>query len=234
MVISDKTSLQLGKYETIMSMKQVDLQISEESKRRRPFLVIGTATLRGEDSGTKGTLYVFDISQVVPQPNRPYTNRKLRLAWSEEVRGAVTVINEIRGYLLSSQGQKVMIRAFGEVDKEFLPVAFYDLSMVVTVAQSIRDFVLFGDIMHSICFIGFQEEPYRMTLLGKDYEKMEVTCGDFIVEGDGLFFAVADGQENIHVFQYDPESIIHLVLGGEGEVNGRSAIVIRESTYSTG
>lgn len=142
-----------------MSLKQVDLQVSEESKRRRPFLAMGTATLRGEDAGTKGNLYVFDISQVVPQPGRPETNRKLRLAWSEEVRGAVTVINEIGGYLLSSQGQKVMVRAFGENDKEFLPVAFYDLSMVVTVAECIRDFVLFGDIMHSISFIGFQVRP---------------------------------------------------------------------------
>lgn len=139
-----------------MCIKQVDLQISEESKRRRPFLAIGTATLRGEDAGTKGNLYVFDIAQVVPQPGRPETNKKLRLAWSEEVRGAVTVINEVRGYLLSSQGQKVMVRAFGENDKEFLPVAFFDFSMVITVAQCIRDFILFGDIMHSICFIGFQ------------------------------------------------------------------------------
>jgi cleavage and polyadenylation specificity factor subunit 1 len=139
-----------------MCIKQVDLQISEETKHRRPFLVIGTATLRGEDMGTKGNIYVFDVAQVVPQPGRPETNRKLRLAWSEEVRGAVTVINEVRGYLLSSQGQKVMVRAFGEMDKEFLPVAFFDLSMIVTVAQSIRDFVLFGDIMHSISFIGFQ------------------------------------------------------------------------------
>jgi len=140
-------------------MKQVDLQISEESKRRRPFLAVGTAVLRGEDAGLRGTLYVFDISQVVPQPGRPETNRKLRLAWSEEVRGAVTVVNELRGYLLSSQGQKIMVRSYGEEDKEFLPVAFYDLSMVVTIAQSIRDFVLFGDIMHSICFIGFQVSP---------------------------------------------------------------------------
>jgi cleavage and polyadenylation specificity factor subunit 1 len=140
-------------------MKQVDLQISEESKRRRPFLAVGTAVLRGEDAGLRGTLYVFDISQVVPQPGRPETNRKLRLAWSEEVRGAVTVVNELRGYLLSSQGQKIMVRSYGEEDKEFLPVAFYDLSMVVTTAQCIRDFVLFGDIMHSICFIGFQVLP---------------------------------------------------------------------------
>ena len=49
-----------------------------------------------------------------------------------------------------------MVQAFGENDKEFLPVAFYDLSVVVTVVECIRDFVFFGDIMHSICFIGFQ------------------------------------------------------------------------------
>lgn len=139
-----------------MSLKQVNLTVSEESKKRRPFLALGTAVLRGEDAGVKGTIYVFDIAHVVPQPGRPETNRKLRLAWSEEVRGAVTAINEVRGYLLSSQGQKIMVRAFGENDKEFLPVAFYDMSMVVTVAECIRDFVLFGDIMHSICFIGFQ------------------------------------------------------------------------------
>jgi len=143
----------------IMCLKQVNLQVSEESKKRRPFIVMGTATLRGEDAGVKGNLYVFDIAQVVPQPGRPDTNRKLRLAWSEEVRGAVTVINEVRGYLLSSQGQKIMVRSFGETDKEFLPVAFYDLSMVVTVGESIRDFVLFGDIMYSIRFIGFQVFP---------------------------------------------------------------------------
>jgi cleavage and polyadenylation specificity factor subunit 1 len=144
-----------------MCLKQVSLQISEETKARRPFLVMGTATLRGEDAGVKGNLYVFDIAQVVPQPGRPDTNRKLRLAWSEETRGAVTVVNEIRGYLLASQGQKVMVRSFGETDKEFLPIAFFDLSMVVAVAESVRDFVLFGDIMHSICFIGFQVPPFE-------------------------------------------------------------------------
>lgn len=155
----------LSQYEQIMSLKVVSLQISEETKRRRFFLAMGTATLRGEDAGVKGNLYVFDISQVVPQPGRPETNRKLRVAWQEEVRGAVTVINELKGYLLSSQGQKVMVRAYGEQDKEFLPIAFFDLSMVVTVASCIRDFVLFGDIMHSICFVGFQVMMTRQMML---------------------------------------------------------------------
>jgi CPSF A subunit region len=45
-----------------------------------------------------------------------------------------------------------------------------------------------------------------MTLLGRDHEKMEISCGDFILQGDSLFFAVADGRQNLHLFQYDPES----------------------------
>jgi cleavage and polyadenylation specificity factor subunit 1 len=46
-----------------------------------------------------------------------------------------------------------------------------------------------------------------MTLLGKDYDKMEVSSGDFLIEENKLFFAVADGQENLHIFQFDPESV---------------------------
>jgi hypothetical protein len=45
-----------------------------------------------------------------------------------------------------------------------------------------------------------------MTLLGRDQQKLEVTCGDFLLQGESLFFGVADGKNNIHVFQYDPES----------------------------
>jgi len=43
-------------------------------------------------------------------------------------------------------------------------------------------------------------------LLGQDYEKMEVACGNFVIHGEKLFFAVADGEQNLHIFQYDPES----------------------------
>jgi len=46
-----------------------------------------------------------------------------------------------------------------------------------------------------------------MTLLGRDQQKLEVSCGDFLIKGESLFFGVADGQNNIHIFQYDPESL---------------------------
>jgi hypothetical protein len=68
-----------------------------------------------------------------------------------------------------------------------------------------------------------------MTLLGKDYDKMEISCGDFVIEENKLFFAVADGVENLHVFQYDPES-----LSSHDDANVRSTITIRQSTDSKG
>lgn len=50
-----------------------------------------------------------------------------------------------------------------------------------------------------------QEEPYKMTLFGKDPEYMEVVAADFLPEGSKLYILVADSDCNLHVLQYDPE-----------------------------
>jgi hypothetical protein len=68
-----------------------------------------------------------------------------------------------------------------------------------------------------------------MTLLGKDYEKMEVACGNFVIQGENLFFAVGDGEQNLHVFQYDPESWFPCRL----VTDVRSAIVVWQSPHPT-
>lgn len=69
-----------------------------------------------------------------------------------------------------------------------------------------------------------------MTLLGRDQQKLEVSCGDFLIQGENLFFGVADGQNNIHVFQYDPESKYFVWWD---KTDGRPSIVIWESLDST-
>lgn len=50
-----------------------------------------------------------------------------------------------------------------------------------------------------------QEEPYKMSLFGKDPDYLEVAAADFLPEGDKLFIMVADTDCNLHVLQYDPE-----------------------------
>lgn len=50
-----------------------------------------------------------------------------------------------------------------------------------------------------------QEEPYKMTLFGKDPDYLEVAAADFLPDGNKLYMLVADSDCNLHVLQYDPE-----------------------------
>ena len=47
-----------------------------------------------------------------------------------------------------------MIRGHKE-DMSLLPVAFMDMNMYVSVAKSINNMILFGDMMKSVWFVGF-------------------------------------------------------------------------------
>lgn len=93
--------------ETIVTMKTMYLQVSQKTNRRKEFLVFGTTTMKGEDLAVKGGFYIYEIIDIVPEPGKPETNRKLKLIASESGKGAVTSICEVNGDLLIAQAQKV-------------------------------------------------------------------------------------------------------------------------------
>jgi cleavage and polyadenylation specificity factor subunit 1 len=207
-------------------MKILNLVTSENSSTKKPLLCIGTSIINGEDLPTKGNVYIFDIIDVVPHPDRPETGSKLKLICKEEVKGAVTALSEIgtEGFLLMSQGQKVLVRGLKE-DQTLLPVAFLDVQVYVSVVKGLSGtgMCLLGDAVKGIWFAGYtvcfpsfsfrfgdilmqaQEEPYRMFLFGKGRSRMEVITAEFLPHNKHLFILVADADCNLHVFQFDPE-----------------------------
>jgi cleavage and polyadenylation specificity factor subunit 1 len=74
--------------------------------QRKTFLVVGTAFLKGEDYSMRGRVLIFDVIEVVPEPGRPETNHKLKLLVKEEVKGAVSAVTAVNGYLCVSIGPK--------------------------------------------------------------------------------------------------------------------------------
>ncbi|KAF8542072.1 CPSF A subunit region-domain-containing protein [Trichophaea hybrida] len=190
--------------EVALVVNTISLEVSEHTKERRQLVAVGTGIFRGEDYSARGGIYVFEIIEVVPEPGKPETNRKLKLVTREEVKGTVSALCGVNGYLLAAQGQKIMVRGLKE-DQSLLPVAFMDMNCYVTVAKSLGGLVLFGDFMKSVWFTGFSEEPYKMTLFGKDTQDMEVVTADFLPDGRQLYFVVADAKGAVRVLQYDPE-----------------------------
>ncbi|KAJ5180391.1 Cleavage/polyadenylation specificity factor A subunit C-terminal [Penicillium capsulatum] len=212
-VISPKTwsiidSHPLDPAEHVTSVKNVNMEISENTHERKDLIVVGTAITKGEDIPARGCIYVFDVIEVVPEPGQPETGRKLKLVGKESVKGAVTALSGIggQGFVVVAQGQKCMVRGLKE-DGSLLPVAFMDMQCYVNVAKELKGtgMCILGDAVKGLWFAGYSEEPYKMTLFGKDPEYTEVVAADFLPEGEKLYMLVADSDCNLHVLQYDPE-----------------------------
>lgn len=194
--------------EQVTAVKNVNIEVSENTHERRDLIVVGTAIAKGEDMPARGTIYVFDVIKVAPDPEKPETGRKLKLIGKESVKGAVTALSGIggQGFIIVAQGQKCMVRGLKE-DGSLLPVAFMDMQCYVNVAKELKGtgMVILGDAVKGLWFAGYSEEPYRMTLFGKDPEYLEVVAADFLPDGNKLYMLVADSDCNLHVLQYDPE-----------------------------
>ena len=195
--------------EIIMCIKTLSLEVSETTNERKQLVTIGTAISKGEDLAIKGRIYVYDVVTVVPEPDRPETNKKLKLIAKEDIpRGAVTGISEIgtQGFMLVAQGQKCMVRGLKE-DGTLLPVAFMDMNCYVTALEELRGtgLCVLGDAVKGVWFAGYTEEPYKMMLFGKSATNMEVVAANLLPDGEDLYIVVADADCNLHILQYDPE-----------------------------
>ncbi|KAL4940501.1 hypothetical protein BDV06DRAFT_196443 [Aspergillus oleicola] len=212
-VLSPKTwsiidSYALEPAEHIMAMKTMSLEVSENTHERKDMIVVGTSIARGEDIPSRGCIYVFEVIKVVPDPDQPETNYRLKLIGKEPVKGAVTALSEIggQGFLIAAQGQKSMVRGLKE-DGSLLPVAFMDMQCYVSVVKELKGtgMCIMGDAVKGLWFAGYSEEPYKMSLFAKDLDYLEVQAADFLPDGNKLFIVVADSDCNLYVLQYDSE-----------------------------
>lgn len=131
-------------------------------------------------------IYIFDIIEVVPEPDNPQTNHKFKLLHQEDVKGAVTALCAVNGYLVTCVGPKVGISKLQingsyrviliirkqptlycyvflkviirsfEDNESLVGVAFIDVQIYVTSVAAIKNVILLGDAYKSVWFLGFQ------------------------------------------------------------------------------
>ncbi|KIV89940.1 hypothetical protein PV10_07294 [Exophiala mesophila] len=213
--------------ERILCVKCLNLEISEETHERKDLIVVGTAVVKGENVTTRGNLYIFDVVDVVPDPDIPESDLKLKLITQEDVRGAVSAISDVgaQGFVLAAQGQKCMVRGLKE-DMSVLPVAFLDMRYYVSVAKELRGtgLCILGDAFSGLWLVGYSEEPYKLQILSRDFENPEVMTADFLPDGRQLYIISVDNDGQLRVLQYDPED----------PKTERGARLLIRSTFNTG
>ena len=192
--------------EIAMTVKSMVLDIGSSTKRfkhRKELLVVGTGRYRMEDLGANGAFKIYEIIDIIPEPGKPETNHKFKEYNTEDTKGAVTSMCEVSGRFLVAQGQKIIVRDVQ--DDGVVPVAFLDTSVYVSEAKSFGNLVILGDTLKSVWLAGFDAEPFRMIMLGKDLQSVDVSCAEFISKDEEIYILIAGNNNVMHLVQFDPE-----------------------------
>lgn len=83
-------------------------------------------------------------------------------------------------------------------------VAFLDVPYQITTVRRLKNFLLLGDVKKSVWFVAFQEEPYRLILLGKDYNEMEITSVNFLLHENEVGFLSTGADGVLRLLEYGP------------------------------
>ncbi|CAG8700900.1 13131_t:CDS:10 [Funneliformis caledonium] len=145
----------------ILCIKCVNLQTKSTSSGRKSFIAV----------------YIFEIIEVVPEPDNPQTNHKFKLLCHEEVKGSVTAICDVKEYLLTC----IFIRAFEDNDR-LISMAFIDIQIYGISVVSVKATYYWEMYTRVFGFLDSRKKPAKLIL-------------------------VADMDKNIHVFQYAPYSV---------------------------
>ena len=97
-------SLTLPTYEIVTSMEIMPLEVSEVIHQHKLFIAIGTISQRAENFAARGALYILDVVEVVPEPGRPETGKKLHVHGREDTKGGITALMGIAGLVGTAQG----------------------------------------------------------------------------------------------------------------------------------
>lgn len=199
-------SIDLGEDSLVTEVKTMPLDHGASNKLfklKKEYVVIAAGKLGTEDLAANGLYKIFEVIDIIPEPGKPETNHKFKQFAHEDTKGAVTAVCDVTGRFLISQGQKIIVRDIK--DNTASPVAFLDTAVYVSSAKSFGNFVLLGDTLKSVWLVGFDAEPFRMIMMGKDFHQYDVACTDFIVKDEDLYIVLADCNGVLHLLQYNPE-----------------------------
>ena len=197
------TRIDLDDWEHVTCLQNVQLQTEGTETGFKGFVALGTNFCYGEDVTNKGRIMILDIVEVVPEPGQPLTKNKIKVVYSKEQKGPVTALTQVKGYLLSSIGQKIYIWQLKE--DQLAGVAFIDTQIYIHSAVSIKNLILVADYYKSISLLRYQEDTKTLSLVSKDIRLFEVYGCEFMVDNNLLSFIVSDADKNIILYHYQPE-----------------------------
>ncbi|GAC95935.1 hypothetical protein PHSY_003513 [Pseudozyma hubeiensis SY62] len=219
--------------ETVSALRSVILDSPSTTSGRKEFIAVGTTTFHGEDRTAKGSVYLFEVIEVVGGGWR------VKLVCRDDSRAPVTAISSVNGYLMSTCGQKLFVRAL-EKEEWLISIAFLDCPFYITDVKVVKNLVILSDAKRGLGVWVFQEEPFKFIELARG-EDGYVGLGEVLVREEKVSFVELSGSKLgggvemdggggvVRLYEYQPES----AAGGQRLVLKCEYATTAEATSST-
>ena len=197
--------------EHVQTVQNVQLR-NTRTGALQSMLVAGTAFPGGEDTPCRGRALLFDVAWRMRSSgagSRSHTGQPEwigRLACVREAKMACTALSGLEGNLVIAIGNKLIVHSW---DGESLtPVAFFDTPLHTVTVNVVKNFILLGDLQKGAFFLRWKDTGHEKLLvqLAKDFEHMDVSATEFLVDGSALSMLAADTVGNFFSLSYDPKS----------------------------
>ncbi|XP_055694304.1 cleavage and polyadenylation specificity factor subunit 1 [Lutzomyia longipalpis] len=202
--IVPSAQIDLDEWEHVTAFKNVSLLYEGTRSGLKEYICIGTNYNYSEDITSRGRILIYDIIEVVPEPGKPLTRYRFKEVYTKEQKGPVSAITHVLGFLVTAVGQKIYLWQLK--DGDLVGVAFIDTNIYVHEMVSIKSIILVADVYKSISVLRFQEEYRTLSLVTRDFQAQTVFSAEYVVDNHNLGFLVTDGDGNIIIYMYQPES----------------------------
>ncbi|KCV71420.1 hypothetical protein H696_02367 [Fonticula alba] len=218
-VASEKNAARLRVDEQVLAVETVYLDTTgagvgtDVPTERRPFIAVGTGTLRGADESCGGRILIFDVvERHHSDPKKATSSHRLKLVFSKTFRTPVSAVTELGGHIALALGQRIILYSFKDA-ADLVGRAFLDVHTYVTALSSVAGrYLLVGDALRGVCFARYKGHPLvGLDIIGSDRGEVRrhspVGSGEFIVDDTSLAMVSLDDAGSMHVLRYDPASI---------------------------
>lgn len=199
-------SYELQPNEQVLDMCVHTLSFKESEKeaaRLKPFIIVGTGFLEGEEVACKGRIILFEVFNAVGDVPGKFVP-KLKFLFEKEEKGPVSAVNSVMGCILMAVGSKMMMYSF-ESGQELTGKAFYDAEIYIISIRVLKNYLILSDAYKSVLMLVWKPWSRQMLLLGKDYNPARSTDAEFLVHGDTMRTVAADMKGNLQMLAYDPQ-----------------------------
>ena len=76
--------------------------------------------------------------------------------------------------------------------------------MFITTVTILKNYILLGDMQHSVQLLVWREEDHSLNFVAKDYESSVAITTEYLYDGPKLGMLMADDEANLQLFQENP------------------------------